>query len=47
MTYLKVPKGLFGLPIPDLALVLFTFFSLMAVPILILYTDNTKQKDKL
>ena len=47
MTDLKVPKGLFGLPIPDLALVLFTFFSLMAVPILILYTDNTKQKDKL
>ncbi|MEW6378495.1 MAG: MFS transporter [bacterium] len=31
----KVPKGLFGLPVPDLALVLFTFFGLAAIPFLV------------
>lgn len=31
----QVPKGLFGLPIPDLALVLFTFVGLVAIPLLI------------
>ena len=37
----RVPKGLFGLPIPDLALVLFTFFSLMAAPILFFTRNDT------
>jgi len=34
-TSIEVPKGLFGLPVPDLALVLFTFVGLMSIPFLI------------
>lgn len=47
MNVLKAPRGLFGLPIPDLALVLFTLFSLIAPPILMFNKYNTGQKEKI
>lgn len=48
ISVVKVPKGLFGLPIPDLALVLFTFFSLTALPFLMFNNKyNTEQKEKI
>jgi len=43
-TSLEVPKGLFGLPVPDLALVLFTFFGLMSIPFLIYSQRRTCQE---
>jgi len=41
ISVVTIPNGLFGLSIPDLTLVLFTFFSLMAAPILFFPRHDT------
>ena len=41
---LEVPKGLFGLPVPDLALVLFTLVGLMSIPFLVYSQRSTRQE---
>ena len=43
-TSLEVPKGLFGLPVPDLALVLFTLVGLVSIPFLIYSHRSTCQE---
>jgi MFS family permease len=43
---LEVPSGLFGLPIPDLAILLFVLAGLCAVPFLLFGQDSTDKEDR-